>query len=134
MNYIGSKHKLSEFIKKSVYAVLGANLTDKIFCDLFAGTGIVGRNFKKKVKQIISNDIEYYSFVLNKNYIENHQAFQYQDFIEELNRLEGIEGFIFQQYSQNGKFGRLYFSEHNGKKIDAIRQKIEYWKSTQRIN
>ena len=67
MNYIGSKQKLSNFIKQSVYSVAGENLSDKIFCDLFAGTGIVGRNFKTEVKQIISNDIEYYSFVLNKN-------------------------------------------------------------------
>jgi adenine-specific DNA-methyltransferase len=134
MNYIGSKHKLSEFIKNSIYAVVGTNLTDKIFCDLFAGTGIVGRNFKTKVKQIISNDIEYYSFVLNKNYIENHQKIQYQDLIAELNSLDGIEGFIFEEYAENGKAGRQYFSEWNGKKIDAIRQKIEEWKDIHKIN
>ena len=134
MNYIGSKHKLSEFIKNSIYAVVGTNLTDKIFCDLFAGTGIVGRNFKTKVKQIISNDMEYYSFVLNKNYIENHEKIQYQDLIAELNSLDGVEGFIFEEYAENGKAGRQYFSEWNGKKIDAIRQKIEEWKDIHKIN
>ncbi len=50
MNYIGSKNKLADFIKKGVYSVVGDNLSDKIFCDIFAGAGIVGRNFKDEVK------------------------------------------------------------------------------------
>ena len=44
--------------------------------DIFAGTGIVGRTFKTSVKKVISNDIEYYSYVLNKNYIENHKPLE----------------------------------------------------------
>ena len=133
MNYIGSKHKLSDFIKQSVYSVLGNDLSDKIFCDLFAGTGIVGRNFKSEVKQVISNDIEYYSFVLIRNYIENHQKIEYNQLINELNELEGVSGFIFEEYSENGKSQRQYFSEKNGKKIDAIRKKIESWKKEKTI-
>ncbi len=127
MNYIGSKFKLLNFITQSVNEVVGDDLSQKIFCDLFAGTGIVGRNFKPNVKKIISNDFEYYSYVLNKNYIENHRMFDFKELIEELNFLEGKEGFIFNQYSQNGIAQRMYFSENNGKKIDAIRQKIEFW-------
>lgn len=134
MNYIGSKQKLSEFLKSSIYSVVGTQLSDKVFCDLFAGTGVVGRSFKTEVKQVISNDLEYYSFVLNKNYIENHKPLNYQPYLDELNNLMGVNGFIFNEYSENGKAERLYFSENNGKKIDAIRQKIEYWKSTQKIN
>lgn len=129
MNYIGSKKKLSDFIKQSIYSVAGENLSDKILCDLFAGTGIVGRCFKTEVKQIISNDLEYYSFVLNRNYIENHRPLEYQHLINELNELNGVNGFIFEEYSENGKSQRQYFSENNGKKIDAVRQKIEYWKN-----
>lgn len=128
MNYIGSKLKLSEFIKNSVYSVVGNDLKNKIFCDLFAGTGIVGRSFKSEVKQIISNDIEYYSYVLNRNYIGNHINFEFNCMIDELNNLNGIQDFVFDEYSENGKAERLYFSEYNGKKIDAIRQKIKNWK------
>lgn len=134
MNYIGSKQKLSEFLKSSIYSVVGTQLSDKVFCDLFAGTGSVGRSFKTEVKQVISNDMEYYSFVLNKNYIENHKPLNYQPYLDELNALIGVNGFIFNEYGENGKAERLYFSEYNSKKIDAIRQKIEYWKSTQKIN
>lgn len=134
MNYIGSKHKLSEFLKKSIYSVVGNQLSDKVFCDLFAGTGSVGRSFKKEVKRIISNDMEYYSFVLNKNYIENNKKLDYQSYINKLNELTGVAGFIFEEYSENGRAGRQYFNEHNGKKIDAIRQKIENWKNNKEIN
>lgn len=128
MNYIGSKYKLSDFIKSSVYAVVGNDLREKVFCDLFAGTGIVGRTFKPEVKKIISNDLEYYSYVLNKNYIGNSQLFEYDNLIRQLNDLQGIDGFIFQEYSQNGSAERLYFKQENGQKIDEVRLKIEEWR------
>lgn len=134
MNYIGSKHKLSSFLLTSIKEVVGTNLSQLIFCDLFAGTGIVGRNFKPLVKQVIANDIEYYSYVLNRNYIGNHKNFNYQKKIEILNNLEGVKGFIFENYAENGSAGRLYFSEKNGKKIDAIRLQIEHWKQTKKIS
>jgi adenine-specific DNA-methyltransferase len=136
MNYIGSKHKLSNFIKSTVYSVVGENLSDKIFCDIFAGTGIVGRNFKAEVRKIIANDCEYYSYVLNKNYIENHiEIADKQYFIDELNNLSLIDtGFIYKNYCIGGGTERQYFSDHNGKKIDAIRQKIEEWKNENKIS
>ena len=134
MNYIGSKYKLSYFISSSVKSIVGEDLSDKIFCDLFAGTGVVGKNFKKEVKKVISNDMEFYSYVLNKNYIENHEFLDNEIYIKELNETNGEEGFIFNEYSENGKANRLYFSEHNGKKIDAIRTKIEFWKTEKKIS
>ncbi len=134
MNYIGSKYKLSDFISSSVKSIVGDDLSDKIFCDLFAGTGVVGRNFKKEVKKVISNDMEFYSYVLNKNYIENHEFLDNEIYIKELNETNGEEGFIFNEYSENGKANRLYFSEHNGKKIDVIRTKIEFWKTEKKIS
>ncbi len=134
MNYIGSKYKLSDFISSSVKSIVGEDLSDKIFCDLFAGTGVVGRNFKKEVKKVISNDMEFYSYVLNKNYIENHEFLDNEIYIKELNETNGEEGFIFNEYSENGRANRLYFSEHNGKKIDAIRTKIEFWKTEKKIS
>ena len=134
MNYIGSKYKLSDFISSSVKSIVGEDLSDKIFCDLFAGTGVIGRNFKKEVKKVISNDMEFYSYVLNKNYIENHEFLDNEIYIKELNETNGEEGFIFNEYSENGKANRLYFSEHNGKKIDAIRTKIEFWKTEKKIS
>jgi len=136
MNYIGSKSKLSSWIEDEVKKVVGDDLSQKIFCDMFAGTGIVGRTFKKNVKQVISNDLEHYSFVLNKNYIQNHEEIQDKEqYIEELNNLPLIDnGFIYQNYCMGSGSNRQYFSDINGKKIDTIRTKIKEWKEKSRIN
>jgi adenine-specific DNA-methyltransferase len=136
MNYIGSKYKLAGFIENTIRSVAGNNLSKKIFCDLFAGTGIVGRTFKASTKKIIANDFEYYSYVLNKNYIENHVDIpDKQEYIDKLNRLSLIDtGFVYKNYCLGGGSGRQYFSDNNGKKIDTIRQRIEQWKKTSKIN
>lgn len=135
MNYIGSKNKLSDFINTGIQDVVGHDLSNKVFCDIFAGTGVVGRNFKHKVKQVIANDFEYYSYVLNRNYIGNHKAIpQKEAFIEELNSLRPVEGFVYKNYCMGSQSGRQYFSDENGKKIDAIRQQIQNWKNNKKIS
>ncbi len=134
MNYIGSKHRLSKFIKDTITNTVEGDLTNLVFCDLFAGTGIVGRTFKPLVKQVISNDVEFYSFALNRNYIGNFKEISIQDRFIFLNELIGVEGFIYKNYCENGSEGRLYFSAINGKKIDAIRIQIESWKANNEIN
>lgn len=128
LNYIGSKYKLLPFIETTIGKVVPEKLDKLVFCDLFAGSGVVSRYFKNKVKQILCNDWEYYSFVLNRNYIGNHISFDFEDAIKELNQLKGEPGFIFEEYSEGGKADRLYFSKENGQKIDAIRIQIEIWK------
>ncbi len=136
MNYIGSKYKLSSWLKEEIRAVVGNDLSDKTFCDIFAGTGIVGRTFKKEVKKVIANDLEHYSFVLNKNYIENHKEIKDKEkYIEELNNLTLIDdGFIYQNYCMGSGSGRQYFRDENGKKIDTIRTKIKQWFENKEIN
>ncbi len=136
MNYIGSKFKLLPFLKEEIIKVVGNDLSQKVFCDLFAGTGIVGRAFKKDVQKIISNDLEDYSFVLNKNYIYNHQELANKhDLIIYLNSLELIDnGFIYNNYCYGSGSGRLYFSDFNGKKIDTIRTKIKELQDSHQID
>ena len=132
MNYIGSKYKLLSFLEKNILNTV-KDIKSCVFCDLFAGTGIVGRYFKLKTKQIISNDIESYSYILNRNYIGNHRPLNNGGLIDELNNLKGIEGFIYKNYCIGSGSGRQYFSDENGKKIDAIRQKIQEWKEINKI-
>ena len=136
MNYIGSKFKLSSWIEEKVKKVVGDNLSQKVFCDIFAGTGIVGRTFKKNVKQVISNDLEHYSYVLNKNYIENHEKINDKEkYIKELNNLPLIDnGFIYKNYCMGSGSQRQYFSDINGKKIDTIRTKIKQWYEAKKID
>ena len=129
MNYIGSKYKLSNWIKDEISKKIDPK--GKVFCDLFAGTGIIGRVFKKEAKQIIANDIEYYSYVLNRNYIGNHQNLKEKlEVITYLNSLKPTKkGFIYRHYCSPAN--RLYFSDENGKKIDTIRIEIEKFKDNE---
>ena len=125
MNYLGSKIRLSGFIYNEVSNSIGQNLADCSFCDLFAGTGVVGNYFHNKVKSIFYNHREYYSFVIKNAFFSKVSEEKYRAILSELNQLEGTKGFIFQQYSECGTAGRLYFSAENGQKIDAIRMDIE---------
>ncbi len=149
MNYIGSKLSLLKFLEESINKVVDKN--SRVFCDLFAGTGAVGAYFKKKGYSVIANDLQYYSYILNKHYIENHRVLKFDGLVDIIPELKNIKlserkdavcdylsditvvnGFIFKNYCPGGTKGkkeqRQYFSDENGKKCDAIRQKIENWK------
>ena len=148
MNYIGSKQTLLPFLKQVLLRVASRDdlepsltvglLTRPVFCDLFAGTGAVGRFFKRQGFRIIANDIQYYSYALNKAYIEiNHrprflkvgQSYPGADALTLLNQLAGTRGFISRHYAPNGaNAGRLYYTRENAEKADAIRQAIEDWR------
>lgn len=155
MNYIGSKLSLLEFLEESINKVVDKNCDT--FCDLFAGTGIVGSYFKKKGYKIIANDIQYYSYVLNRHYIGNHKELNFAKLAKEipnlknieiknrkdfvcnyLSNLKGVRGFIYKNYCFGGTKDkaepRQYFSDENGMRCDAIRQKIESWKEQNLIS
>ncbi len=132
LNYIGSKLRLLPFISETIINIVG-DTTAFTFAEPFAGTGVVARHFKSKVRHVIVNDIEPYSFVLNRNYIGNHIPFEYQSLLAELNNLHGVEGQIYQNYCLGGNHGRQYFSDENGKKIDGIRQKIAEWRTDEKV-
>lgn len=155
MNYIGSKLSLLEFLEESINKVVDKNCDT--FCDLFAGTGIVGSYFKRKGYKIIANDIQYYSYVLNRHYIGNHKELNFAKLLKEipdlknievknrknfvcnyLSDLKGVKGFIYKNYclggTENKEEPRQYFSDENGMRCDAIRQKIENWKEQNLIS
>ncbi len=134
MNYIGSKNSLSSFILNTVQDVVGNDLSTKTVADIFAGTGIVGRTFAPLVKSVTANDVEYYSYVLNKNYLQPYQNKDAASYFEILNNLPPKKGFISKHYAEGGSADRLYFSKENGEKIDAIRSQIEAWKIASEIS
>jgi len=125
LNYIGSKFSLLDFIYSTIKET-APSLEGAVFFDLFAGTGIVGRFFKDKVKSVMANDLEYYSYVLNRHYIQNTKRIDF-DF-SALNNLKGVEGFIYKNYCP-AISGRQYFTDENGKIIDAARIEIEKYKN-----
>ncbi|EAK3936397.1 modification methylase [Campylobacter jejuni] len=138
---MGSKVKLLDFLFESINDILAKsdiNLEQCTFIDLFAGTSAVGKKFKNKVEKVISNDKEFYSFVLAKNYIENTVKIKRsKELIKELNniaKINPIKGKIYKHYSLGGGENRQYFSDFNAMKIDSMRIKISEWKYDNFIN
>lgn len=144
MNYIGSKFSILEYIDETINDFVKPKDKKLTLCDIFSGTGTVGKYFKKKGYNVISNDIQYYSYITAKHFIENNDEIKFKKLKEKgiepfeyLNNLKGIEGFIYNNYSLGGTVGkeyeRQYFSDNNAKKIDVIRTKIEEWKNEKYI-
>lgn len=125
MNYIGSKYSLLDFLHSTISEVTGYKNGDQyVVADLFAGTGVVGASYRKNGCRVISNDIQYYSYILNKYYIENTSTDD-AILLNYLNELPGIEGFVYNNYCAGSGSGRNYFTDYNGKKCDAIRTELE---------
>ena len=133
MKYIGNKTRLLDFIEQSM------SQSDVQFrgvlCDIFGGTGSVGKHFKDKGFKVISNDIMTYSYIIQYVSVylnimpkfEKLQIGNVDSVIGYLNNIEPIEGYAFNNYAPSGTYGRQYFSDNNAKKIDAIREQIETW-------
>lgn len=147
MRYYGCKNRLLDFLETGVKET-GINHGSS-FCDLFSGTTIVAQHFKKKGYTIIANDILEFSYAIARAHIKNNDYPLFKGLksgvegingckenivrvIEYLNNLAPLEGFIYKNYcpsgSKNGVYQRQYFSDENGKKIDAIRSRIQEWK------
>ena len=134
MNYIGSKYSLLDFLHETISNKTGYNDGEKyVFADLFAGTGTVGAFYRELGCEVISNDIQYYSYIINKHLIESDETID-KSYIDYLNSLEGVEGFVYNNYCIGSGSGRMYFTDDNGKKCDAIRQEIEFLYKNGKIN
>lgn len=146
MRYYGGKDKLLDLIEKGVEKT-ELNHGAK-FVDLFTGTTVVAQHFKKKGYTVVANDFLEFSYALAKTYIELNENpkflklkkelgiddIDYKYVIGFLNNLTPRKGFIFKNYCPGGKEKRKYFSNENGQKIDAIREKIHEWKKANLIN
>lgn len=129
MRYIGSKLRLVNFIESTIKKYCGEDLSEKIFCDIFAGTGVVGRQLSKDVKKVIANDLELYSYIANYVQLNGYNEQAVKDFFDEYNKLSVADKFslfyknrnIFDAYSENGAKKRLFFSEKNGYDIQVAR-------------
>ena len=149
MRYIGNKENLLDKIHQVIQS---KNIQGNSFFDFFAGTASVSKFYKKLDYQVFSSDLLYCSYVLQKAYISNNQVLNFEKLlnkisfqstslfasplhivVEYLNQIEPIEGFISKNYTPFGtselEIPRMYYSDENGKIIDAVRQKIELWKT-----
>jgi adenine-specific DNA-methyltransferase len=136
MRYIGSKVNLLSNIESCI--TTNIRTPQETFCDIFSGTATVARYFKSKY-QIISNDSLYFSYIIQKAYVENNDRLTFSklkdkvgnpfQFLENVALPESYANFIAENYSPVGKSKRMYFTEENARRIDFIRTTIEKWKT-----
>ena len=117
--FLGNKTKLLGFIGDIVADKCRGYYT---FCDIFAGTGVVGDRFKKKNIKIISNDILASNYFAIKAFLGTSDVNlnSIEEKILSLNSLATKEDNYFSTH-----FGNTYFTLENARKIGAIRERIE---------
>lgn len=135
--YIGNKRKLLPLIRQAIDLT---ELKSGTFADLFAGSGVVSRLAKTIGFRVIANDWEPYSEVINKAYIATNvpPAFVKLGGMENafatLNSLPGERGYIATHYcpaddeNYDTERERMFYTQQNGRRIDAIREQIARWR------
>ena len=130
LNYIGCKHTLLN----TILGVFQENIPDMknaSFLDLFAGTGTVGFNVQRFTKSCDANDLELYSYIINFALLKCNYSEELSELIKKCNELSMKEGLIYNNFSPTETCERMFFTNENAKKADAIREFIqeEYLKS-----
>jgi len=154
VRYIGNKTRLLPFILETVTALgIGPGSAH----DACAGTAVVGRELKAAGWRVASSDIMTYSYVFQRAYVVSQRVPSFADlragdpevrrairsprFREAVARrgtsalslvceylarwLEPERGFIAAHYGPAG--GRMYFTDENAMRIDAIRTRLNDW-------
>lgn len=117
--FLGNKYKLLGFIEDIVNEKCNGF---SVFCDIFAGTGVVGDRFNEKNIKIISNDFLASNYIPLRAFLGTTKV-DFDDIerkIELLNNLKTNRDNYFSKH-----FGNTYFTLENARKIGAIREKID---------
>jgi adenine-specific DNA-methyltransferase len=145
MRFIGSKVLLLDRIKE----VIDDKAPDaQTFCDIFSGTAVVARYFKEWY-EVSSNDLLYFSYVLQRATIENDSIPLFTHLKEKtgitdpLDYFNGKEKKEMEELSQERRFfqntyaptgDRMYLTDENALRIDYARCTVEDWKTAGLLN
>lgn len=148
-SYIGSKTQLLDFLKQCMEQYTGKSIKDwGGFADLLCGTGVVSAYMMKGgCKQVLSNDIQHFAYVISSAYTTNgikgegvdvsklreitckinNEIVNLQVPRNTQDKVEQVTGinFIYDNYTPAANPPRMYFTEANGYRIDWIRQYID---------
>ena len=123
--YIGSKHKLIEWI----FSIINKECEKgSSFADVFAGTGVVSAVAARHFDEIILNDFLHSNYAIYQAFFGNGKwnKEKLDDIIKNYNNINGedLEKNYFSEH-----FGGKYFSHNSSKIIGFIRENIEENKS-----
>jgi adenine-specific DNA-methyltransferase len=137
--YIGNKRKLLPLIHQAIGLT---GLESGTFFDPFAGSGVVSRLAKTMGFRVIANDWEPYAEAINTAYIATNTSPSFdklgglEQAIASLNALAGEPGYIASHYcpaddeDYDTLTERMFYTQHNGRRIDAIREQIQAWRDS----
>lgn len=136
LNYIGSKFQLLEWIHQNIQEKTGwESFSDKRIADVFAGTGIVSHYFRTLGANVITNDVELYSYTITyamtcSIYNENIKSIL-DDIEVKLSNREYLNevGYVTEKYSPHENNERMYFTVDNAMRIDFVRKYLEIIKN-----
>lgn len=132
--YLGNKRKLLEGIEDVVREVKSILGKDKIrILDGFTGSTVVARMLAGHASEIHSNDLELYSYIAAKCFLErptSEQTARIAHHLANMNEAAPLPGFITEMYApkdtnnvQEGE--RCFFTHENALKIDTWRTYID---------
>lgn len=137
ITYIGNKRSLLDFIGDGIEIIKDDLGKDKlVIADVFSGSGIVSRYLKQYSSKLITNDLEDYSYTINKCYLSNKSEIDMDKLISYYNLLieqtdeELHSGFITELYAPEDTYNikegeRVFFTTRNANYIDTCRAMIE---------
>lgn len=146
MRYIGSKASTAQWLT----AFVGRHAPDATsLSDPFAGTCTVSRAFKQAGYRVITGDLlklshtiqmatiglnrpPHFAGLIDRLSPKHTEANVLEKVLQHLNALRGRRRYFSKHFSESS--GRLYFTDANAAKLDAIREVIAEWSSAGAID
>ena len=137
ITYLGNKRALIGAIEKEVNIIAHTLKKAKMVCaDVFSGSGIVARMLKKYSGELIVNDLEHYSAVINSCYLANKKDYPVEECFalrEEIGRRcvqKKYAGIITKYYAPQDNTAilqgeRVFYTHENALLIDTYRKLID---------
>lgn len=135
ITYIGNKRALLPHLETILQNIIKQENNRQLTClDLFSGSGIVARLFKQYGCNVIANDLEDYSCIINECYLSNKNEFQfrkskyeewYKKINEQLYNKNYVRGIISEHYAPVDDKNiqpneRCFYTTENAQIIDTI--------------
>lgn len=147
--YIGNKRKLLHLIQHAVQFTqngVEGQRGNRTFVDLFTGSTVVARWAKQRGFRVLANDWEPYAHTIASGTVALNvvPAFDHlggsERVFARLNDLPGVRDYIATNLCPRDDehpepdTERMFFTQGNGQRIDAIREQIEQWQNAGQID